>query len=73
MDIYEYLKRNFKLTKQEKYRNCSLSDNSKKILCDIGLPEEPIYFIHFNVNPIDNIRLIEKNIVIGNDLVQILL
>lgn len=68
MDINEYLKRNFELTKQEKYRNCDLSDNTKRILCDVGLPEEPIYFIHFNVDQIDDIRLNEKYIVIGNDL-----
>ena len=68
MDINEYLKRNFKLTRQEKYRNCNLSDNTKRILCDVGLPEEPIYFIHFNVDQIDGIRLNENYIVIGNDL-----
>ena len=32
------------------------------------MPEEPIYFIHFNVDQIEDIKLNEKNIVIGNDL-----
>lgn len=68
MDIYEYLVKNFSLTKQEKYRNCNLSDNTKRILCDVGLPEEPTYFIHFNIDQTDDIRSNEKCIVIGNDL-----
>lgn len=67
MDIYEYWKNNFVLIKQEKYRDCNLSDNTKRILCDVGLPEEPIYFIHFNVNQADEIRYNEKNMVIGDD------
>ena len=68
MGIYEYLEKNFRLTKQEKYRNCNLSDNIKRILCDVGLPEEPIYFIHFNIDQTDSISLNEKYIIIGNDL-----
>lgn len=35
MDIYEYLAKKFTLIKREKYREYDLSNNTKKILCDI--------------------------------------
>ena len=49
MNIYEYFERNFDLNKNEQYRGCSLSNETKKILCDIGLPKEPLNFIQFNI------------------------
>lgn len=67
MDIYEYFKNNFQLFTQEKYKDCELSYNTKKILCEIGLPEEPLNFIQFNIKSIENIRLGEEYIIIGND------
>lgn len=68
MDICEYLQKKFKLIKREKYREYDLTNNTKKILCDIGLPLEPLYFIHFNIEDIENIILDEENIIIGDDL-----
>lgn len=67
MDTYEYLKSNFKLYKQEKYNNVNLSADTRRILCDIGLPYQPLEFIQFNIEEIDNIKLDENYIVIGND------
>lgn len=67
MDVYEYLQEKFKLITREDYRNCDLSNNTKKILCDIGLPYEPLNFIQFNIEEIENIKLDEDYIIIGND------
>ena len=67
MDIYEYLQKNFKLITNKKYRDCILSNNTKKILCDIGLPKEPLSFIQFNIEEMKDIIIDEEHIVIGND------
>ena len=67
MDVYEYLQEKFKLVTREDYRNCDLSNDTKKILCDIGLPYEPINFIQFNIGEIENIKLNEEYVTIGND------
>lgn len=67
VDAYEYLQEKFKLVTREDYRNCDLSNNTKKILCDIGLPYEPLNFIQFNIGEIENIELDEEYITIGND------
>lgn len=67
MDVYEYLQEKFKLITREDYRNCDLSNNTKKILCDIGLPYEHLNFIQFNIEEIENIKLDEDYIIIGND------
>ena len=57
----------FRLNKREDYRNCDLSKNTMRILCDIGLPYEPLNFVQFNIREIENIRLNKDYIVIGND------
>lgn len=67
MDIYSYLKQNFKLITREKYRKCNLSNSTKKILCDIGLPNKPLDFIQFNIQEIKNIILDKEHIIVGND------
>lgn len=67
MDVYECLQEKFKLITREDYRNCDLSNNTKKILCDIGLPYKPLNFIQFNIEEIENIKLDEDYIIIGND------
>lgn len=67
VDIYKCLKEKFKLITREEYRNCNLSNTTKKILCDVGLPNEPIDFIKFNIKEIENIKLDEEHIIIGND------
>lgn len=66
MNMYEYFERNYELIKREQYRECSLSNETKKILCDIGLPKEPLNFIQFNIDEIE-IELNDRYIVIGND------
>lgn len=68
MDVYECLQEKFKLITREDYRNCDLSNNTKKILCDIGLPYEPLNFIQFNIEEIEDIKLDKDYIIIGNDL-----
>lgn len=67
MDIYGCLQQNFKLITREEYRECNLSNNTKKILCDTGLPDELSGFVQFNIKEIKNIILDEGHIVIGND------
>ena len=36
MDMYAYFEKNYGLIKREQYRECNLSNDNKKILCDIG-------------------------------------
>lgn len=67
MDIYKYFIDKFELFKKEEYRSCDLSDESKKILCDIGLPNKPLNFLEFNIETVENIQLGSEYIVIGND------
>lgn len=67
MDIFKFLQENFKLITREEYRNCDLSNTTKKILCDIGLPKKPLNFLQFNIEEIENIKLEEKYIIIGHD------
>lgn len=67
MDIYGYLQQNFKLITREEYRKCNLLDNTKKILCDTGLPDQPLDFIQFNIQELKNIILDKEYIIIGND------
>lgn len=67
MDIYKYFTNNFELFRKEEYRYCDLSDESKKILCDIGLPKKPLNFLQFDIEKIENIQLSAKYITIGND------
>lgn len=67
MDIYKYLQKKFKLIKREEYRNCNLSNTTKEILCDIGLPNNLLNFVQFNIEKAENIRLNEKYVIIGND------
>lgn len=52
---------------KEEYRNTKLSEENKQILCDMGLPEKPLEFLSFDLNKIDNIKLDEEHIIIGND------
>ncbi|MCI9079622.1 MAG: hypothetical protein HFH68_12015 [Lachnospiraceae bacterium] len=67
IDVYDYLQQNFKLITREEYRKYNLSNNTKKILCDIGLPNKPLDFIQFNIDETKNIILDEEHIIIGND------
>ncbi len=67
MDVYGFLQDKFKLITREDYRNCDLSNSTKKILCDIGLPYEPLNFIQFNIDEIDNINFDEEYVTIGTD------
>ena len=67
MEIYKELEKNLELITKEDYRHWNLSTNTKKILCDIGLPKEPFSFIQFNIEEIENIKLDEEHIIIGTD------
>lgn len=68
MDVYCFLKDKFKLNAREDYRNCRLSNSTKKILCDIGLPYEPLNYVRFNIDKIDSTFEDEEYIAIGSDL-----
>lgn len=67
MDIYKYLQENFSLNTREDYRKCNLLNTTKKILCDVGLPNQPLNFLQFNIEEIENIKFNEEHIIIGND------
>ena len=67
VNTYKYLKENFKCFKREEYRKYNISDESKKVLCDIGLPNIKLNFIDLCHAEIENIYLENELIVIGND------
>lgn len=67
MDTFEYLKKNFELYTQEEYKKSNLSQSTKRILCEIGLPEEPIEAVQFNMRSTKKITVINGNVVIGNN------
>lgn len=66
MDIENIICNEKSLVRNEKYRELVADDFAKKILCDIGLPVNPVYFIHFNINKID-FPSMDNYIVIGDD------
>lgn len=65
MNTLKYLKDNFELHTQKQYQNYNLSYNTLRILCEIGLPREPIECVQFNVSSSE--RMINGNIVIGEN------
>lgn len=65
-DTMKWFNNRFMLHKNEKYRNSSLSDETKNILCDIGLPEEPLHLIRFDVKS-EEITKLNDLTVIGDD------
>lgn len=64
--MYEYFKKNFELIKSEQYSKLVLSNETKTILCEMGLPKISLSFFEFDKPRID-IELNDKYIVIGND------
>lgn len=64
--MFDYLKNHFELFTREEYRQLNISAESKRILCDIGLPEEPLPFLRFDVRTIDNL-IMNDYVVIGSD------
>ncbi|MBR6771214.1 MAG: SUKH-4 family immunity protein [Lachnospiraceae bacterium] len=68
MSSYTYLKNRFSLYKKEQYRSYALSSSTKRVPCDIGLPNQPLPFLRFQVEEVKDVILEEKYIVIGDDL-----
>lgn len=66
MSIWEHFNKH-ELIRREDYRICDLPDDTKAILCDIGVPKSPTPFIEFNITEIEDIMLGEQYYVIGND------
>lgn len=64
--MFDYLKNHFELFTREEYRELDISAESKKILCDIGLPENPLPFLRFDVKAADNL-IMNDYVVIGSD------
>lgn len=58
---------NMELVTKEEYKDTGLSQEDKKILCDLGLPENPLKSLSFDLKEIDDIWLDKEHIVIGND------
>lgn len=67
MDIYKYLAKKYELYTNKEFRECNLSKNTEKILCDIGLPKNPLNFIQFDISEIKKINLSDEYIIIGDD------
>lgn len=65
MNTIQYLEEHFKLYTQEKYQKYNLSSDTEKILCETGLPQEPVEGVRFHVNQSE--KMINGNIVIGED------
>ena len=64
--MFDYLKKNFELFTRKEYRQLNISAESKMILCDIGLPENPLPFLRFDVRAADSL-VMNDYVVIGND------
>lgn len=56
MNIYDFWQNRFKLNTRKDYNNFDLTENTKKILCDIGLPKEPLGFIKFNIDELKTLK-----------------
>nr|MBP3282910.1 SUKH-4 family immunity protein [Treponema sp.] len=68
MNIYDFLQNRFKLNTRKDYNNFDLTENTKKILCDIGLPKEPLGFIKFNIDELKTLKHEDDFVIIGTDL-----
>ena len=68
MTIYDFLQNRFKLNTRKDYNNFDLTENTKKILCDIGLPKEPLGFIKFNIDELKTLKHEDDFVIIGTDL-----
>lgn len=68
MNIYDFLQNRFKLNTRKDYNNFDLTENTKKILCDIGLPREPLGFIKFNIDELKTLKHEDDFVIIGTDL-----
>ncbi len=68
MNIYDFLQNRFKLNTRKDYNNFDLTENTKKILCDIGLPKEPLSFIKFNIEELKTLKHEDDFVIIGTDL-----
>ncbi len=67
MNTFKFLEDNFELCTQEQYQKFNLSSDTQKILCEIGLPKEPIEGVQFNMDSSEKIKMINGNIVIGEN------
>ena len=68
MTIYDFLQNRFKLNTRKDYNNFDLTENTKKILCDVGLPKEPLGFIKFNIDELKTLKHEDDFVIIGTDL-----
>lgn len=68
MNIYDFLQNRFKLNTRKDYNNFDLTEHTKKILCDIGLPKEPLGFIKFNIDELKTLKHEDDFVIIGTDL-----
>ena len=68
MNIYDFLQNRFKLNTRKDYNNFDLTENTKKILCDIGLTKEPLGFIKFNIDELKTLKHEDDFVIIGTDL-----
>ncbi|MCM1327013.1 MAG: SUKH-4 family immunity protein [Bacteroidales bacterium] len=65
MDTFQFLKDNFELYTQEQYQKYNLSPDTQKILCEIGLPKEPIEGVRLHISSAE--KEVQGYIVIGED------
>lgn len=64
---YEIVFKNLKLFPREEYRKTNLPEKEKKMLCEDGLPEVPLHFLHFYTQSDSLIIVNDDCISIGSD------
>ena len=67
MKNYMEVFKEYKLFPKEEYRKINLPEKEKKMLCEDGLPEVPLYFLHFNTQSDSLIIVNDDCISIGSD------
>jgi len=65
MNTLKFLNDNFELYTKKQYQKYDLSSDTQKILCEIGLPKEPIEGVQFDIS--SSGKAINGNIVIGEN------
>lgn len=67
MKNYMEIFKDLKLFPKEEYRKTNLPEKYKKMLCEDGLPEVPLHFLHFNTQGDDLVIVNDDCIGIGRD------
>lgn len=67
MKKYLEVFKDYKLFPKEEYRQTDLPEKEKQMLCEDGLPEVPLHFLHFNTQSGGLVIVNDDCISIGSD------